>query len=77
MSRKSETSSLFLIIDLILAIAVYFPVWPSHCTRARFTVLVSCSDELAVHSCSLIYLQTAEADCETCEQIVLLLVFIV
>ena len=25
----------------------------SHYTRARFTVLVSCSDELAVHSCPL------------------------
>jgi len=33
--------------------AVYFQVWHSNCTRARFTVLVSCSDELAVHSCPL------------------------
>jgi len=29
----------------------------SNCTRARFTVLVSCSDELAVHSCPLFFLQ--------------------
>jgi len=29
----------------------------THCTRARFTVVVSCSDELAVHSCPLICLQ--------------------
>jgi len=29
---------------LILALTVYLPVWHSHCTRARFTVLVSCSD---------------------------------
>jgi len=28
---------------------VYLPAWHSHCTRAWFTVLVSCSDELAVH----------------------------
>jgi len=28
--------------------AVYLPVWHSHCTRARFTVLMSCSDQLAV-----------------------------
>ena len=32
-------------------------VWNSHCTRVRFTVIVSCSDELAVHSCPLLYLQ--------------------
>jgi len=36
---------------------VYIPAWHSHCTRARFTVLVSCSDELrTVHSCPLICL---------------------
>jgi len=29
--------------------AVYFPVWHSYCTRVRFTALVSCSDERAVH----------------------------
>jgi len=26
-------------------------VWNSHCSRVRFTVIVSCSDELAVLSC--------------------------
>jgi len=30
---------------------VVLPVWNSHCTRVRFTVTVSCSDGLAVHSC--------------------------
>jgi len=29
---------------------VYFSVWHSHCTRARFTVLESCRNELAVMS---------------------------
>jgi len=29
----------------------------THCTRGRFAVLVSCSDELAVYSCSLLRLQ--------------------
>jgi len=37
--------------------AVYLPVRHPHCTRARFTILVSCSDELAVHSCPLLSLQ--------------------
>ena len=30
---------------------VYFPVWHLHCTRAWFTVLMWCRDELAIHSC--------------------------
>jgi len=30
---------------------VCWRVWYSHCTRARFNPLVSCSDELAVYSC--------------------------
>ena len=29
----------------------------SHCTRVRFTVIVSCSDELAVHTCLFLCLQ--------------------
>jgi len=36
---------------------VYLPVWHSHCTRSRFTITVSCSDKLAVHSCLFLYLQ--------------------
>jgi len=32
-------------------------VWNSHCTRVRFTVIVFCSDELAVHSCLFLCLQ--------------------
>ena len=35
------------LIDLILAMTVHLPVWHSHCTRARFTVLVLCDSELA------------------------------
>ena len=34
----------------IFAMPLYFPVRHSHCTKAKFTVLVSCSGELAVHS---------------------------
>jgi len=34
----------------IFAMPLYFPVRHSHCTTAKFTVLVSCSGELAVHS---------------------------
>ena len=41
----------FRLIDLIFAMTVFLPVWNSHCTRVRFTIIVPCSDELAVHSC--------------------------
>ena len=34
---------------LMLAMTVFLPIWHSHCTRVRFTVLVTCSYELAVH----------------------------
>jgi len=34
--------------DLILAMTIYLPVWHSHCTRFRFTVLVSCSDDMSL-----------------------------
>jgi len=47
----------FRLIDLFLAITVYCPVRHSHCARARFNVLVSCSAELAVHLCPLLCLQ--------------------
>jgi len=33
---------------------LYFLVCRSHCTTAKFTAMVSCSGELAVHSCSLL-----------------------
>jgi len=36
---------------------VVLSVWNSHRTRVRFKVIVSCRDELAVHSCPLLYLQ--------------------
>jgi len=42
------------IIQLILAMTVYLPIWHSHCTLARFSVLVSCSNGGAVHSCPLL-----------------------
>jgi len=32
-----------------------------HCTRVRFTVIVSCSDELAVHSCPLLCMHSRVA----------------
>jgi len=48
----------FRLIDFILAITLYLFIWHSHCTRASFTVLVWCSDELAVHSCPLVRLRT-------------------
>jgi len=40
---------------------IYLPVWNSHCTRVRFTVMGSCSDELSVHSCLLLCLQRCVA----------------
>jgi len=48
----------FRVIDFFLAMTVYLPIWHSHCTRARFTVLASCSGELTVHSCPLLSLQS-------------------
>jgi len=54
-------------IDLILALTVYLPAWHPQCIRTRFTVLLLCSDELAVHSCPLPCL-SAGASCETCVQ---------
>jgi len=47
MSRKPKVNSLIpILIELIFAMTVYFPLWNSHRTRAKFTVLVSCRDEL-------------------------------
>jgi len=56
------------LIDLILAMAVYLPVRHSRCPRARFTVLVSCSREIAIHVYFLVW--------PNLERIFLLLVFI-
>jgi len=46
-------------------VTVYLPARHSHCTRASFTVVVSCSDEPAVHSDPLICLrrQVAKLAC--------------
>jgi len=41
-----------------LTLYSFLPVWNSHYTRVRFTVMVSCSDELAVHSCLFLCLQS-------------------
>jgi len=47
---ENLTSAVYLrSIDLFLAMTIYFPVWHSHCIRARFTVLVSWGDALKVH----------------------------
>jgi len=57
-----KSASQFRLIDLILAITLNLPVWHSHCTKASFTVLVWCSDELAeLHSCPFLRLQTHAA----------------
>jgi len=46
---------------------VFLPVLNSHCTRVRFTVTVSCSDGLAIHSVSFFAcrggLWKSRADC--------------
>jgi len=55
------------LIDLILALTVHLPLRHSHCTRARFTVLVTCSDEL--YNSLMSTTSPAEAGCQTCEQI--------
>jgi len=51
---------------------VYLPVWLWHCT-CRFAVLVSCNDEIAVRTCSLLCLQLQR---QVAKRIVVLLVFI-
>jgi len=56
LEKTLKSASCFLLIDLILAMTVFLRVWNSHCTRVRFTVVVSCGDELAVHSCPLLCL---------------------
>jgi len=37
------------LVGLIFAMTIFLPIWHSHCTRVRFTVLATCSYELAVH----------------------------
>jgi len=53
-----KSASSFRLIDLILAITLYLQVWYSHYTRASFTILVWCSDELAIHSWPPLRLQS-------------------
>jgi len=59
--KNLKSGSYFRLIDLILAKTIFLLVWNSHCTRVRFTVVVSGSDELAVHSCPLLCLQSRVA----------------
>jgi len=40
--------------SIIAAVTVYLPVWHWHCTRANFTVPVSCNGEIAVRSYPLL-----------------------
>jgi len=44
----------FWLFGLILAMTVCLPTWHSHGTRVSFTVLITCSYKLAVHSCPLL-----------------------
>jgi len=59
--KNLKSASYFRLIDLILANPVFLPAWNSHCVRVGFTVIVSCSDELAVRSCPLLCLQSRVA----------------
>jgi len=47
----------FRLNHLIVAVTLYLPVWYWHCTRARFTVLVPCNDEIADRSYPFLFLQ--------------------
>jgi len=64
-----KSASQFRLIDIFLVMTVSLPIWNSHCTRVRFTVLVSCSDELAVHYVPSFAcrggLRKSRADCST------------
>jgi len=59
----------FWFFGLILAMTVCLPIWHSHCTRIRSTVLITCSYELAVRSCPLLAcrgrLWNSGANCST------------
>jgi len=72
--HRSKTSKLienlklaakFRLINLIVAMTLYFPSWHRRCTRTRFTVVVSCNDEIAVRSCPRLCLQKQVAELAT------------
>jgi len=57
--HRSKTSKLienaklavkFRLINLNVSMTLYLPSWHRHCTRTRFTVVVSCNDLIAVRS---------------------------
>ena len=54
---ESLTSASYIPINWFDSCNDSFFLWISHCTRVRFTVTVSCSDGLEVHSCLVLYLQ--------------------
>jgi len=56
--KRLKSASHFRLIDLILTMTVFLPVWNSHYTGVRFIVIFSCSDELAVHSFPLLCRQS-------------------
>jgi len=69
--HRSKTSKLienlklaakFRLINLIVALTFHLPSWHRHCTRTRFTVVVSCNDEIAVRSCPRLCLQRQVAE---------------
>ena len=39
-----------------------WPIWPAHCTRAKFIIVVSCNDDIAVHWCLIFGLQRQAAE---------------
>jgi len=63
-NRFNSCNTLLQVLNRYLALlftgtlALYLPVWHSHCTKASFTVVVWCSDELAVHACPFLRQQT-------------------
>ena len=45
----------------ICLLLLLWPMWPAHCTRGRFILVVSCNDDIAVHSCPFFALQRQAA----------------
>jgi len=57
-TENLKLAAKFGLIHLIIATTVYLPVchWQRR-ARTRFTILVSCNDEIALRSCPLLCLQ--------------------
>jgi len=71
--KNLKSASSFRLIDLVLAMTMFLPIWNSHCTEVRFTAYV-----MQWWACSSLMSPPlpAEACCESREWIVLLLVSI-